>query len=52
MKKLTIWTARVDYQAVGKELVLNTTAKSALDIGKVFAPTWDLVMASKKGEIS
>ena len=49
MKKLTIWTARVDYKQKGKELVLNTTATRGKGLGKLFAPTWDLVDNYKKG---
>ena len=50
-KELKVWTSRVDYSASGSEVVLNTTAKSANDLGKLFAPPWKLVMASKNGEI-
>ena len=47
-KHLQIWTARVDYTAAqDHEIVLNTTAKSAEGLGKVFAPTWEMVMARK-----
>ena len=52
MKKLKIWTARVDYQAVGNQVVLNTTIGSGEGIGKLFAPTWSMVRASKFGHIS
>ena len=51
-RQLKIWTARVDYEAIGEEVALNTTAKSAAGLGKVFAPTWELVMASKKKQIT
>ena len=50
---LKIWTARIDYKTDdANELVLDTTAKSAKDLGKVFAPEWEMVMASKSGEIT
>ena len=52
MDQLTIWTARVDYQKKNDEVVLNTTIGSGSGLGKLFAPTWDLVKASKSGRIS
>ena len=51
-KKLRIWTARVDYTGMENEVVLNTTAKSAKGLGKVFAPTWEMVMARRHDEIT
>ena len=51
-KKLRIWTARVDYTGLESEVVLNTTAKSANGLGRVFAPTWEMVTARKREEIT
>ena len=51
MNKLTIWTARVDYKQKGEELVLNTTATRGKGLGKLFAPTWELVETYKAGFI-
>ena len=51
MKKLTIWTARIDYKQKGDQLVLNTTATRGHGLGKLFAPTWELVETYKKGFI-
>ena len=31
---------------------LDTTVKSALDYGRAFAPTWDMVMSYKRGVLS
>ena len=50
-KEFVVRTGRVGYQSVDA-LVLDTTAKAKGGQGKVFAPTWDMVMASKRGEIS
>ena len=52
MEKLVIWTARVDYQQQKDELVLNTTIGSGTGVGKLFAPEWEMVQASKAGEIT
>jgi len=46
-----IMTARISYRGRADETVLNTTVKSASGSGAVFAPTWDMVMKSKRGEI-
>ena len=45
-------TSRIDYKGKPNQLVLNTTIKSGDGVGKVFAPTWDMVMQSKRGEIT
>lgn len=45
-------TARINYVGKENELVLNTTVKSGKDLGLLFAPTWDLVMSSKRGIIN
>ena len=47
-RELVIRTARVDYSGIGEELVLDVTVKNAKGQDRVFAPTWDMVMASKK----
>ena len=52
MEQLTIWTARVDYKQRTNEMVLNTTIGSGWGLGKLFAPTWKLVKASKSKKIS
>ena len=46
-----VGTARIDYRGQAGQLVLNTTIKSGAGLGKVFAPTWKMVMASKQNEI-
>ena len=51
-QKLTIKTAHISYKGTDDEIVINTTVGSATGIGKAFAPTWDMVMGSKKGKIS
>lgn len=51
-KSLQIWTARVGYKAEQGEVALDCTAKSGWGLGKVFAPTWDLVNAVKAGRIT
>ena len=50
-KEFVVKTGRIGYQSADA-LVLDTTAKAKGGKGKVFAPTWDMVMASKRGEIS
>ena len=47
-----VGTARIDYRGQARHLVLDTTIKSGAGLGKVFAPTWKMVMQSKQGEIS
>ena len=51
-EKLKIKTAHISYKGKGDEIVINTTIKSAEGIGETFAPTWDMVMSSKRGKIS
>ena len=51
VSSLTIWTARVDYQKRGNELVMNTTATKGKGLGKLFAPPWKLVETYKAGFI-
>lgn len=46
-----VGTGRIDYRGHAQQTVLNTTIKSGSGLGKVFAPTWAMVMASKRGEI-
>lgn len=50
--ELKIWTARIGYGSLDDELVLDTTAKAEDGPGKVFAPPWSLVLASKRGIIT
>ena len=47
-----IKTARINYAGRDGEVVLNTTVKSGQGTGTVFAPTWQMVMASKRGQIT
>ncbi len=47
-----VGTARIDYQERVEQWVLNTTVKSGTGLGAVFAPTWKMVMASKRNTIS
>jgi hypothetical protein len=49
MPTLRVATSRINHRAKEDELVLNCTAKSGKGIGKVFAPTWELLMDSKEG---
>ncbi|MDL1882217.1 hypothetical protein FBR01_01030 [Anaerolineae bacterium CFX8] len=47
-----VGTARIGYQGCVGQRVLNTTVKSGSGLGAVFAPTWKMVMASKRDEIT
>jgi hypothetical protein len=47
-----VGTARIDYQGRVGQRALNTTVKSGTGLGAVFAPTWKMVMASKRDEIT
>ena len=47
-----VGTARIDYQGQVGQRVLNTTVKSGTGLGAVFAPTWKMVMQSKRDEIT
>jgi Active DUF488-N3 subclade len=47
-----VGTARIDYQSRVGQRVLNTTVKSGTGLGAVFAPTWKMVMQSKRDEIT
>jgi hypothetical protein len=46
---LKVATSRINHKAKEDELLLDCTAKSGKGIGKVFAPTWNLLMDSKEG---
>ena len=46
-----VGTARIDYRGQDGQRVLDTTVKSGTGLGAVFAPTWDMVMQSKRNEI-
>jgi hypothetical protein len=52
MRVLKVKTSRINHPPSEDELVLNTTIGSGTGMGGVFAPTWDLVKASKAGKIS
>jgi uncharacterized protein YeaO (DUF488 family) len=47
-----IGTARINYRGHAGQRVLNTTVKSGTGLGKLFAPTWKMVMQGKRGEIT
>ena len=47
-----VGTGRITYVGKAGQTVLNTTVKSGSGVGAVFAPTWELVMASKRGHIT
>jgi hypothetical protein len=47
-----VGTARIDYEGRVGQRVLNTTVKSGTGLGAVFAPTWKMVMQSKRDEIT
>ncbi len=47
-----IGTARIDYQGRVGQRVLDTTVKTGKGLGVVFAPTWDMVLSLKRGEIT
>jgi hypothetical protein len=51
MPVLRVATSRINHKASEDELVLNTTIGSGTGLGTVFAPTWDLVTASKSGKL-
>lgn len=46
---MIVRTGRINSPRLDK---LDTTIKSGVGFGKQFAPTWDLVMRHKRGEIS
>ena len=46
-----IKTARVNYRGRADQKVFNTTVKNGTELGVVFAPTWEMVMKSKRGEM-
>jgi hypothetical protein len=48
---LRVATSRINHNPQDDELVLNTTAWTGKGIGKVFAPTWAIVSASRAGEL-
>lgn len=48
---VNIYTARINYKT-NEHVILDTTVKSGTGIGAIFAPTWDMVMDSKKGRIT
>lgn len=47
-----VGTGRIDYRGHSQQTVLNTTVKSGSGLGKVFAPTWDMVMGVKQGTLT
>lgn len=47
-----LYTASLNRKDHHHGLLLDVTVKSARPENRVFAPTWALVMASKRGEIS
>ena len=47
-----LYTASLNKKADHRGLLLDVTVKSARPEDRVFAPTWDLVMASKRGQIT
>lgn len=46
---MDIWTAQYRYKGVGR---LDVTVKGRDPLGRVFAPTWDLVMGVKNGTLT
>jgi uncharacterized protein YeaO (DUF488 family) len=46
-----VGTARIDFRGWAGQRVLDTTVKSGTGLGAVFAPTWDLVMPWKQGDL-
>ena len=46
-----VGTARINYRGHAGQRVLNTTVKSGTGLGAVFAPTWNMVLGWKRGEI-
>ena len=51
-QQFVVRAARIGDKGKDGALVLDTTAKAKGGQGKLFAPTWKMVMASKKGEIT
>jgi hypothetical protein len=47
---MRIYTAQIGRGGSG--LILDTTVKSGAGLGKVLAPTWDIVLGVKKGHLS
>ena len=47
---MRVYTAQIGRGGSG--LILDTTVKSGAGLGKVLAPTWDIVWGVKKGQIS
>src|SRR5688572_5002496 len=52
MPVLRVATSRINHKAKEGEMVLDTTAKSGSGLGMTFAPTWALVVPSKRGQIT
>ncbi len=48
----SIGTARISYRGRADQTILNITIKSATGLGTLFAPTWDMVMQSKRHQIA
>ena len=46
-----VGTARLGYRGRAGECVVDTTVKSGTGLGAVFAPTWEMVLAYKRGTI-
>ena len=47
---MRIYTAQIGRGGSG--LILDTTVKSGAELGKVLAPTWDIVWGVKRGKLS
>ena len=46
-----LYTASLNRKADQRGLVLDVTVKSAAEADRCLAPTWDLVMGAKRGEL-
>lgn len=51
-EKWQIGTSRINYRKKQNQQVLNITIGSGYGAGKLYAPTWEMVNASKEGSIS
>lgn len=51
MTTIQIATGRIDYRPNSTSVVIDTTIKSAVGGAQIYAPTWEMVMGSKKGTL-
>lgn len=49
---MILYTAQIGYVGSSQQVVIDTTVKSSRGSAAVLAPTWELVMGHKRGQIS